>query len=121
MKLDLVPCPFCGSVNTSLFRFGCDDDHYVRCRDCRASGPEQGSKTAAIEAWRITTFPNHHTFTFGDRVSKKSGSHWHGKVVGFYSTELTPEGYAIESEREQGSVQIYPAKALTPAMEQADE
>ena len=60
-------------------------------------------------------FPNHTTFAFGQRVEKRSGSQWHGKVVGFYSTKLTPEGYAVESERENGSVQIYPAKALTPA------
>lgn len=48
----------------------------------------------------------------GTLVSKKSGSSWTGKVVGFYSTELTPEGYAIESSSETGSVQIYPRKAL---------
>ena len=45
-------------------------------------------------------------------VRKVSGSQWHGKVVGTYSTELTPEGYAVESSTEKGSVQIYPAKAL---------
>ena len=45
-------------------------------------------------------------------VKKVSGSQWHGKIVGTYSTELTPEGYAVESHTEKGSVQIYPAKAL---------
>jgi len=48
----------------------------------------------------------------GDRVRKKSGSHWQGLVVGWYSTTLTPEGYAVESESHPGSVQIYPASAL---------
>lgn len=48
----------------------------------------------------------------GQRVRKIKGSSWQGKVVGFYSTELTPIGYAIESEREPGSVQIYPEQAL---------
>lgn len=52
------------------------------------------------------------TFKLGDVVRKKSGSCWGGKVVGFYSTELTPEGYAVESDLEVGSVQIYPLKAL---------
>lgn len=52
------------------------------------------------------------TFNLGDRVRKKSGSHWHGVVVGWYSTKLTPEGYAVESEFHPGSVQIYPASAL---------
>lgn len=54
----------------------------------------------------------HPTFGLGDKVTKKSGSHWTGKVVGFYSTKLTPEGYAVESSTEMGSVQIYPAGAL---------
>jgi hypothetical protein len=51
-------------------------------------------------------------FKLGDLVKKVSGSEWHGAVVGTYSTELTPEGYAVESSTEKGSVQIYPAKAL---------
>lgn len=51
-------------------------------------------------------------FSLSDRVEKHKGSSWCGKVVGFYSTSLTPVGYAVESEREPGSVQIYPEKAL---------
>jgi dihydrofolate reductase (trimethoprim resistance protein) len=51
-------------------------------------------------------------FKLGDRVTKIKGSKWSGRVVGFYSTDLTPEGYAVESETETGSVQIYPASAL---------
>jgi len=54
-------------------------------------------------------------FKIGDRVTKRSGSSWTGYVVGTYSTKLTPEGYAIESENEPGSVQIYPAAALAAA------
>ena len=49
----------------------------------------------------------------GARVTKKRGSSWTGKIVGYYSTTLTPVGYAVESETEKGSVQIYPDKALT--------
>lgn len=51
-------------------------------------------------------------FKRGDRVRKVSGSAWQGIVVGEYSTALTPEGYAVESDAHPGSVQIYPAKAL---------
>jgi R67 dihydrofolate reductase len=51
-------------------------------------------------------------FAVGDRVRKMKGSSWQGRVVGFYSTELTSIGYAVESERERGSVQIYPEAAL---------
>jgi dihydrofolate reductase (trimethoprim resistance protein) len=52
------------------------------------------------------------TFSMGDRVRKRSGSEWQGLIVGWYSTKLTPEGYAVESEVHRGSVQIYPAAAL---------
>lgn len=51
-------------------------------------------------------------FRLGDRVRKTKGSEWRGLVVGTYSTALTPEGYAVESETHKGSVQIYPAGAL---------
>lgn len=51
-------------------------------------------------------------FKLGDKVTKKSGSDWTGTVVGFYSTELTTHGYAVESEAHYGSVQIYPEVAL---------
>lgn len=51
-------------------------------------------------------------FRTGDRVRKIKGSEWQGRVVGWYSTDLTPEGYAVESETHKGSVQIYPASAL---------
>lgn len=56
-------------------------------------------------------------FRFGDRVTKKSGSSWTGPIVGFYSTKLTPVGYAVESENEPGSVQIYPEAAIRKAPE----
>ena len=51
-------------------------------------------------------------FDIGDRVTKIKGSKWTGIIVGFYCTELTPIGYAVESEAEKGSVQIYPEAAL---------
>ena len=53
-----------------------------------------------------------HKFKFGDLVKKVKGASWTGRVVGFYSTKLTPLGYAVESENEPGSVQIYPESAL---------
>lgn len=62
---------------------------------------EKPIPTPASDWWR-----------FGTRVRKIKGTSWQGKVVGFYKTELTPEGYAVESERETGSVQIYPRAAL---------
>lgn len=58
--------------------------------------------------------PSRATFASGDRVRKKSGAAWQGHVVGWYSTKLTPEGYAVESESHPGSVQIYPVAALEP-------
>lgn len=60
-------------------------------------------------------------FQRGDHVEKISGSKWRGKIVGEYATELTPEGYAVESDTETGSVQIYPAKALRPFADCCDQ
>lgn len=48
----------------------------------------------------------------GDKVTKIKGSSWTGKVVGYYSTVLTPRGYSVESSTETGSVQLYPEAAL---------
>lgn len=45
-------------------------------------------------------------------VRKKSGSWWEGRVVGFYSTEQTPIGYAVQLDKPNGPVQIYPEGAL---------
>jgi dihydrofolate reductase (trimethoprim resistance protein) len=55
------------------------------------------------------------TFFIGSRVRKRSGAEWQGRIVGWYSTALTPEGYAVESEHHAGSVQIYPSTALERA------
>ena len=51
-------------------------------------------------------------FRIGDRVRKIKGSEWQGPVVDFYQTKLTLYGYAVESEREKGSVQVWPQAAL---------
>lgn len=48
----------------------------------------------------------------GTRLRKIKGASWQGRVVGYYSTSLTDVGYCIESEREKGSVQLYPSAAL---------
>lgn len=52
----------------------------------------------------------------GTMLTKKSGASWTGRVVGFYSTTLTPEGYCVESIHEKGSVQLYPEQALIPCV-----
>lgn len=51
-------------------------------------------------------------FEYGDHVAKRSGAEWSGIVCGYYTTELTPRGYAVESEHHANSVQIYPEAAL---------
>ncbi len=51
-------------------------------------------------------------FRMGDLVKKSTGSEWEGRVVGWYSTGQTPEGYAVESSAHRNSVQIYPVTAL---------
>ena len=73
---------------------------------------EKGSTTLAEFAADPSATTTPAKFTLGDRVRKTKGSQWSGVVVGTYSTVLTPEGYAVESSTETGSVQIYPAQAL---------
>jgi dihydrofolate reductase (trimethoprim resistance protein) len=51
-------------------------------------------------------------FALGDLVTKTKGSEWTGRVVGYYSTTLTPVGVCVESSIHTGSVQIYPESAL---------
>lgn len=60
----------------------------------------------------IPCTPKQPKFKRGDFVKKRSGSHWQGHIVGEYSTLLTLEGYAVESDFHDGSVQIYPVAAL---------
>ena len=68
------------------------------------SQPEQGN----------VEWPTDAAFRLGDYVSKKGRASWRGKIVGWYRTELTALGYAVESYHEIGSVQIYPESALIP-------
>lgn len=80
-----------------------------------ALGKEITKRTLAIIQERdiLNSMVNpHRKFRLGQRVTKTKGSSWTGRVVGFYSTSLTPVGYAVESETETGSVQIYPESAL---------
>jgi dihydrofolate reductase (trimethoprim resistance protein) len=85
--------------------------------DIRREAYLQGWRTALTAHPAIATVEHAAKFKIGDRVTKTTGSSWTGRVVGTYSTALTPEGYAVESETETGSVQIYPASALAPATE----
>ena len=73
---------------------------------------EQSSDGVGATGHRQFALPLNPIFGLGDLVRKKSGAAWQGRVVGWYSTKLTPEGYAVESEAHPGSVQIYPVAAL---------
>lgn len=86
-----------------------------------ATPRERALAAVALEAWHeLATKMNNFTednkpqpkFKLGDVVTKTHNSEWIGTVVGTYSTELTPEGYCIESKFHRGAVQIYPAHAL---------
>ena len=127
----LKPCPFCGGKaniadNTSPKL--CTSAHaYVFClkRGCPGRGDEQETVDEAVAAWnnreaaeararlegaKAMQWPDQ--WPLGTRVRKRKGASWQGRVVGYYSTHLTPRGYAVESERETGSVQLYPEAAF---------
>lgn len=87
--------------------------------DQNADEADEFGNAQAAEALRLAAFELRATlsapqgkFRMGDLVKKSTGSEWHGRICGTYSTELTPEGYAVESSAHRNSVQIYPAKAL---------
>lgn len=60
----------------------------------------------------IDPWPADAAFQMGDYAAKKGRASWRGKIVGWYRTDLTSLGYAIESYFEPGSVQIYPEAAI---------
>lgn len=88
------------------------------------SGPDDGQNalgerlTSAINAAALAQaeqpvwWPWRTKYQIHQRVRKTKGSSWQGRIVGFYASSLTTVGYAVESEREPGSVQIYPEAAL---------
>jgi len=83
-----------------------------RLRAALATTPSPETRYALRSALVDVPAVEPRKFKLGDHVCKTKGSSWVGHVVGFYSTELTPVGYAVESSRERGSVQIYPEAAL---------
>ncbi|MBO9102394.1 MULTISPECIES: DfrB family trimethoprim-resistant dihydrofolate reductase [Rhizobium] len=60
----------------------------------------------------LNPWPSDAKFQMGDYAAKKGRASWRGKIVGWYRTDLTNLGYAIESYFEPGSVQIYPETAI---------
>lgn len=80
----------------------------------RAKRRHPGTDYKRVEYYRapIAQTATQGKFRMGDLVKKSTGSEWVGHVCGWYSTEQTPEGYAVESSAHRNSVQIYPAKAL---------
>ena len=86
----------------------------------RTIGEPESVNAELLEALRtFESRPKPGAFRLGDLVKKVSGSAWEGRIVGTYITALTPEGYAVESASHPGSVQIYPAKALTLVIQEA--
>lgn len=60
----------------------------------------------------MTEWPKDAKYPLGALVQKKGRASWRGRIVGWYRTEITALGYAVESIYEPGSVQIYPETAL---------
>jgi dihydrofolate reductase (trimethoprim resistance protein) len=92
----------CGEISLDEAKEECRQLYLNKLTECFTFTPQRLQ----------TNFTHHTTFQMGEPVRKKSGSEWEGRVVGRYGTELTPEGYAVESSAHAGSVQIYPASAL---------
>jgi Lar family restriction alleviation protein len=54
---ELLPCPFCGSIDLRYDRYWCCDfqGFYVRCLKCDVSGTPKGTKRSARKAWNTRT------------------------------------------------------------------
>jgi hypothetical protein len=69
---------------------------------------------ATVAAANDEAWPSDALHEFGAWVQKKGRASWRGRIVGWYRTDITALGYAVESAYEPGSVQIYPETALLP-------
>jgi hypothetical protein len=67
---------------------------------------------SSVEDEMVDQWPSDAKFQMGDYVAKKGRALWRGKIVGWYRTDVTKLGYAIESYFELGSVQIYPETTI---------
>ncbi len=47
----LKPCPFCGKSSAIYVEQETEEQWFVICYDCSASGPYMQSKQAALDAW----------------------------------------------------------------------
>lgn len=112
MSEGLKPCPNpkCGCKSPKIETI--NERYYIKCKNCGACGPLGYSPGGAANKWADLPRRDANALPRGTRVKKKSGGEWQGRIVGEYSTELTKEGYAVESEFHKGSVQIYPRAAL---------
>lgn len=61
-KIELKPCPFCGSKNIKLLEYGNWKNFYCECEDCRAIVPDPSitdyTEEEAIEAWNTRHIEN---------------------------------------------------------------
>ena len=48
---EMLPCPFCGSKNSGIVDSDDRITYYVWCLSCDASGPREGERAEAVEAW----------------------------------------------------------------------
>lgn len=113
MEQELEPCPFCGDTMFSG-KFGDTIQHVQQTPGCPLAAIALPIERAADWNTRanLSSDDARDAWPIGMRVTKTKGSSWTGKIVGHYSTNLTPVGVAVESENEPGSVQIYPVTAL---------
>lgn len=98
-----------------LLEIGADGEYAVQVRDkdwLRSMRNKREHQTHNLYSAPIAQTAPQGKFRMGDLVKKSTGSEWVGRVVGWYSTEQTKEGYAVESSAHRNSVQIYPVTAL---------
>lgn len=70
--LELLPCPFCGSLELKVFHHGePDPDSYVQCQNCSVIGPYHVvGEEAAANAWNTRHFGS----PFSQKASNEIGA-----------------------------------------------
>ena len=58
----LKPCPFCGEKN-NLTYFGLLSVYWVRCDECRTTGPTKDTMKEAIKVWNARAEPDQVEFS----------------------------------------------------------
>lgn len=69
-KIELKPCPFCGSDDVTWF-YGLEDENYVECLDCSAKVESYNGLEDAIAGWNARAIDRDELLKIADELENK--------------------------------------------------